>query len=56
MKTHEFQLCNDCYELKGEMCHTPECVLCRRHISEIKYILDALLIRPNIGEKEAARL
>lgn len=55
-KKFEIKICNDCYELKSEMCHEPECILCRRTIEEIKYILNALIIRPNIGKKEPLRL
>ena len=52
MHTREIQFCNDCYELKGEMCHEPDCIFCRKTIKEIRYILDALLIRPKIDDEE----
>ena len=48
----EIQFCNDCYELKGEMCHEAECIFCRRTMDEVAEMLDALLIRPLIpGER-----
>ena len=48
-------ICTDCYELKGDMCHDPRCVFCRRTMSEVGDILDVLLIRP-IVEGELYRL
>ena len=44
-------ICVDCYELKGDMCHTPECVFCRKTMAEIADMLDALLIRPVVDDK-----
>jgi len=45
-------ICDDCYELKGEMCHRPECVFCRRTMQEVGEYLDVLLIRPLVnGER-----
>lgn len=45
-------ICNQCYELEGEMCHNPQCVFCRRTMEEVGEFLDALLIRPVIdGER-----
>lgn len=46
----QFQLniCQDCLDLKGEMCDTPECIFCRRTMSEVSEYLDVLLIRPII--------
>lgn len=52
--TREFtiRICNDCYTLKGEMCHQPDCVFCRRTMAEVGEMLDALLIRPVVdGER-----
>jgi hypothetical protein len=40
------RICDDCYALKGEMCHVPECVFCRRTMQEVRDYLDAMLIRP----------
>lgn len=52
IKVYKINICDDCYNLQGEMCHTPECVFCRRTISEIGEYLDILLIRPVIdGER-----
>lgn len=48
MITREIRICADCYELIGHMCHTPGCVFCRRTISEVGDMLDALQIRPVI--------
>jgi hypothetical protein len=46
------RICNACYELKGEMCHEPECVFCRRTMAEVGEVLDLLLIRPVVdGER-----
>lgn len=48
----EIQFCNNCYELKGEMCHEPECIFCRKTMQEVAEILDSLLIRPLVdGER-----
>jgi len=47
------QICTQCYELDGEMCHNPGCVFCRCTMGEVAEMLDALQIRPVIdGERE----
>ena len=49
---YTIRICNACMDLRGEMCHTPECVFCRRTMKEVGRYLDALLIRPVIdGER-----
>jgi hypothetical protein len=44
----EINICTDCLNLVGEMCHTPECVFCRRTMKEVEEYLNMLLIRPII--------
>jgi len=44
-------ICEDCYELKGEMCCTPECVFCWHPMSEAAEILDILKIRPVVNDE-----
>lgn len=51
LKRRTIQICNDCYELKGEMCHTAECIFCRCTMKEVGEYLDILLIRPVIDGK-----
>jgi len=52
MKAYTIQVCEDCYELKGEMCHNPECAFIRRTTEEIGELMDLLLIRPVVdGER-----
>jgi len=52
LRSHTIVICQKCYDLEGHMCHTPECVFCRRSMSEVAAILDTLLIRPLIdGER-----
>lgn len=49
------RICDDCFNLKGQMCSTPDCLFCWRFIAEIGSLLDALLIRPVIdGERLTA--
>lgn len=51
-RVYTVRICDDCYALRGEMCHTPECVFCRRTMSEVGHALDMLLIRPIVdGER-----
>lgn len=51
-REYTIRICDDCYALKGEMCHEPECVFCRRTMAEVGEMLDALLIRPLVdGER-----
>ena len=51
-KPYTINICNQCYELEGEMCHEPECVFCRRTMEEVGEALDLLLIRPVVdGER-----
>ena len=52
MRTHTINICDDCYNLKGKMCHEPCCVFCRRTMEEVGEYLDVLLIRPIVdGER-----
>ena len=52
MVERSIRICSDCYELRGEMCHHPECVFIRRTMDEVGEILDLLLIRPIVdGER-----
>ena len=48
MRTHTIDICDDCYNLKGETCHNPYCVFYRRTMKEVGEYLDVLLIRPVI--------
>jgi len=54
MKINKFEItiCEDCYNLKGEMCHNPECVFIRCTMSEVSRYLDLLLIRPIIDGEQ----
>lgn len=55
MKTFIVRICDDCFNLRGEMCHEPGCVFCRRTMAEVGDYLDALLIRPVVdGERITA--
>jgi len=40
------RICDDCLDLKGDMCHNPECVFCRKTMAEVGELLDILMIRP----------
>ncbi len=52
MQCRTIHICDECYELKGKMCHNSECVFCRRTMEEVGEILNILLIRPVIdGER-----
>ena len=52
LRKFEVTICSDCYELKGEMCHNPECVFCRRTMKEVSEYLDILLIRPIVDGEQ----
>ena len=41
-------ICEDCLNLRGEMCNEPGCRFCRRTMAEVAEYLDVLLIRPRI--------
>lgn len=47
-KDYAITICDDCYEFKGEMCHTPGCVFIRCTMDEVREYLNQLLIRPKI--------
>lgn len=52
IKKYEIFICDDCINLKGEMCNNPECIFCRRTMKEVEELLDIILIRiktDNIG-------
>ncbi len=54
MPIHQFiiPVCDDCLNLKGEMCHTPECGFCRRTMAEVSELLNTLLIRPIVDGRQ----
>jgi len=46
--TIPIQICQDCLNLKGDMCHNPECVFCRRTMVEVNQLLNDILVAPII--------
>lgn len=51
-RRYPITICDDCINLRGEMCHRPECIFCRRTMREVAEYLDVLLIRPVVdGER-----
>jgi len=50
-RVYQIRICDDCIRLKGQMCHVPECVFCRRTMEEVGEYLDVLLIRPIVDGK-----
>ena len=51
-KHYTIEICDDCYELRGEACHNPACVFCRQDMETVGEVLDILLIRPVVnGER-----
>ena len=52
IQRYTIDVCEDCIHLKGEMCHTPECVFIRCTMDEVKQYLNMLLIAPIVdGER-----
>lgn len=52
IQRHTIDICEDCINLKGDMCHTPECVFIRQTMPEVKEYLNMLLIAPIVdGER-----
>lgn len=49
LKKYTINICSDCLNLEGEMCHDPECVFIRETMEEVKHYLDVLMIAP-LGE------
>lgn len=52
MNEFTIRICNACLELRGQMCHNPECAFIRRTTAEISNLLDLLLIRPIVNGKQ----
>lgn len=44
-------VCQDCIDLKGEMCNNPQCVFCRRTMVEVQRYLDVMLLCPIVDGK-----
>lgn len=44
-------VCQDCIDLKGEMCNNPQCVFCRRTMVEVQRYLDVILLCPIVDGK-----
>lgn len=52
IRTATVRICQACVDLKGEECHTPECVFCFRSVTEAKWLMDKMMIAPIIdGER-----
>jgi hypothetical protein len=52
VRDYTVRICDACYELEGEMCHTPGCLFCRCTMGEVGEYLDRLMIRPVVdGER-----
>ena len=45
-KTYKINICNDCYNLAGQMCHNYHCIFIRKTMKEVKHYLDVMIIRP----------
>ena len=45
-------ICDDCLNLRGEMCNEPGCRFCRRTMVEVADYLDVLLIRSPVSPVE----
>lgn len=53
LKVHALTVlvCQDCIDLKGEMCNNAECVFCRRTMAEVRHYLDVMLLCPIVDGK-----
>jgi len=52
VRTYSFEMCDDCYNLLGDMCHNPECCFCRKTMVEVSRILDDTLVRPVVNGEQ----
>jgi hypothetical protein len=52
VKSYIIPICDDCINLKGEMCNNPHCAFIRKDMKEVKELLDILLIRPIINGEQ----
>jgi hypothetical protein len=50
-RDYTVQICDPCILLEGAQCHDPECIFCRRTMTEVGKLLDVLLIRPIVDGK-----
>jgi len=48
LKEYIVFICDACYELEGDMCHTPGCIFIRKTMAEVSDYLDSTSIRPII--------
>lgn len=48
LKEYVVLICDACYELEGDMCHTPGCIFIRKTMTEVSDYLDSTSIRPII--------
>lgn len=46
LRQYTIIICDKCYQLEGNECHTPECVFFLKTMEEVKELLNILLIRP----------
>src|ERR1700690_3546222 len=52
VRSYHISICDDCLNLIGEQCHTPECVFIRQTMAEVSNHLDMLLIRPIVNGEQ----
>lgn len=56
LKEYTVMICDACYNLEGQECHTPDCIFYLRSMYEAKAALDMMLIRPIVdGESIKAQ-
>jgi hypothetical protein len=56
VKKYEILICDDCMNLKGEMCHNPVCCFCRNTMEEVANSLETTGITARcVGYKQEGR-
>ena len=50
IRRYTVDICDDCYDMRGDECHTPGCAFFLKSVAEVAKLLDATLIRPKVGK------
>ena len=49
IKRYTIDICDDCLNLRGEMCHNPRCSFCRKTMKEVEQILEDTMITAKVA-------
>lgn len=49
-RRYTVDICDDCMNLRGDMCHNPHCAFCRKTMKEVDTLLEGTMIKVDIAQ------